>query len=533
MGSELEDPLWRLCNLYQCRSEGLGTALPFNPRPEQMILLRHLIEKPNVPMYVIKSRRLGISTAIDTFQADQAAFKQGFRGLIIDQKQEDATKKMVEIVRFAIDSLGKNILSGFTFDKRNDSELRLRFLGEPEAKDSVIYATTGGRGGDCSMLHVSEWGPISATDPVRSSEIRTGAFPAARRGRRVVETTWYGGKSGDLWDLVKPIMDADPNAEGIVYFFPWHSDPQAIRLEGQITPEIEQYFKDLAGKLSKSFSKEQKLWYASKKVEQGMFVKREYPSTLDEALSVPMAGTIYGDIIDQLREKRHIQDFPPEKDFPAYTFWDVGISDFGCVWLVQFVGRDILLLDYVSRTGEAAAFYCNWVAECERKHSIKVLDNFQPHDADAREKGTGKTYKMHCLEAGLKKVTIVPRTPDLWVSINNVRKILPRCYIHSLNCTQTYVHQGMTIPSGLDTLEYYHRKMETGINGTISESPVHDQYSHGASALRTLGEAHDLGMIEGTSFTARENRSRPTKVLRGPGPQSHSVPMRRQANVLR
>ena len=525
--ANLADPLWRLSNLYQCRREGGGDGrealgVPFRPRDEQTLILRHLVERPQVPLYVIKSRRLGVSTCVDTFQADLAVFKQGFRGFIIDQKQDDATKKMVEIVRFAVDSLPAEILSRFIFDKRNDSELRLRFRGEEESKDSVIYATTGGRGGDCSMLHVSEWGPISATDPARSNEIRTGAFPAARRGRRVVETTWYGGKNGDLWDLVKPIMDADPNAEGEILFFPWHSDPQAVRFEGVVTPEMEEYFRVLTEKVAKRFTREQKLWYAAKKLEQGLFVKREYPSTLDEALSVPIPGTIYGDLVDQLREKKRIQDFPADTGFPAYTFWDIGMSDFGCVWLVQFVGRDILLLDYVSRTGKPASFYAGWVKAKETQHGVSVLANFMPHDANARDKGTCKSYVVTSQDAGLRNIRVVHRTPDVWLGINELRTMLPRCYIHAVNCAEVYKDQFITIPSGIDCLDNYHKQEETS-GGIIREEPVHDQYSHGASALRTMSEAYRNGMIEGTSLTAKESRrggGEGPRVIRSAGPQA-------------
>lgn len=496
------------------------------------MVVDHLIDKPNTPLYVIKSRRLGVSTAVDTFMADSAVFKRGFRGFIIDQKQDDSTKKMVEIVRFAVDSLDAQILARYKFDKRNDSELRLRLISETEAQDRVIFATTGGRGGDCSMLHVSEWGPISATDAARSAEIRSGAFPAARRGRRVVETTWYGGKSGDLWDLVKPIMDGDPNAEGEILFFPWHTDPQAIRFEGKLTPELEGYFRDLTKKIGKGFSREQKLWYAAKKMEQGMFMKREYPSTLDEALSVPVPGTIYGDLVDQLREKKRIQDFPSDTQFPAYTFWDIGMSDFGCIWLIQFVGRDILLLDYVSRTGENAGFYAGWVNAKAKEHAVAIRENFMPHDAAARDKGTGKTYVQSALDAGLTNIRVVHRTPDIWLGINELRSLLPRCFIHSTNCSFVYKDNFNTIPSALECLDNYHKKEET-TGGIIREEPVHDRYSHGASALRTMSEAHRLGMIEGTSLTARENRSMPVKVLRGAGADSYSIKPARMPNVIR
>lgn len=528
MSVELRDPLWRMRNLYSCREEGTGRSIPLILRDEQEILIKHLIEKPHVPAYVIKSRRLGISTLVDTFQADQAIFSSGFRGLIIDQTQSDATKKMVEIVRFAVDNVAPPILAGLTFDKRNDSELRLRHADEPESADSVIYATTGGRGGDCSMLHVSEWGPISATDPVRSREIRTGAFPAARLGRRVVETTWYGGKFGDLWELVKPIMDGNANAEGIVYFFPWHSDPQAMRIEGEITPEIEEYFRELTIKVQRQFTRGQKLWYAAKRLEQGMWVKREYPSTLDEALSVPMAGTIYGEQVDDLRAKKRICPFPSDESIQGYTFWDIGLSDFGCVWLIQLVGRDVLLLDYYSKEGVPAANYAGQMLEWERKHKIKIAGNFLPHDANTRERSSGKTYAEALITAGLTNLRIVPRTPDIWLGINELRTLMPRMFIHSVNCETSAHAAGRTIPSGLECLEFYHKKVET-ISGAVFEHPVHDLYSNGADALRTFSEAYRLGMLEGTSFSAQETRQQTAKVLRGPGPDSYSV---RGANQL-
>jgi len=534
MANDLESQLWRLRNLYQCREEGTGRGLPFKLRQEQEILAKHLIETPLVPAYIIKSRRLGISTFVDTFQADSAVFTQGWRGLIIDQKQDDATKKMVEIVRFAVDSLPPEILKDIVQTKRNDSELRLMLKGEPESRDSVIFATTGGRGGDCSMLHVSEWGPIAATDPTRSREIRTGTFPAARLGRRVSETTWYGGKSGDLWELVKPIMDGNPNAEGIIYFFPWHTDPQAVRFGGQVTSDIEEYFRSLAEKVGKTFTREQKLWYAAKKVEQGMWVKREYPSTLDEALSVPMAGTIYGEELDLMREQKRICEFKAETKYPACTFWDIGCSDYGCIWLVQFVGRDILILDYFSETGEPAATYAAKCREWELKYSIVIRKHYLPHDAEQRSKGTAKPYTHDLAVAGIRRqdIIVIPRTPDRWIGINHLKTMLPKCYIHSVNCALASENPGETIPSGIDCLDYYHRRVLT-TDGMIYEEPVHDVYSNGADALRTMAEADRQGMIEGTSSSNKSPTSRPREILRAHTGHAPSSFTNRQRAVIR
>lgn len=253
---------------------------------------------------------------------------------------------------------------------------------------------------------------------------------------------------------------------------------------------------------------------------------REFECSFDAAIE----GAIYGELIDKLRSQNRIKDFPPEASVPAYTFWDIGMSDFGCIWLVQFHGRDILVLDYVSATGKPASWYCNEVAQWERTHSVKVRQNYLPHDANTRDKGSGKTYVASCQDAGLTGIRVVPRTPDVWLGINEARTLIPRFYIHESNCGRESLEENAA-PSGIDCLEYYHRKEET-VNGSISEHPVHDEFSHGADALRTMSEAHRLGMIEGTSLTARETGQRPNRVLRGAGPESYPG-SRPQSRVLR
>lgn len=257
---------------------------------------------------------------------------------------------------------------------------------------------------------------------------------------------------------------------------------------------------------------------------------REFECSFDAAIE----GAIYGEIIDNLRAQHRIADFPSETSHPAYTFWDIGMSDFGCVWLVQFVGRDILLLDYLSGTGQPASWYCAKIAEWERKHGVVARSHFLPHDANSRDKGSGKTYVQSCQDAGLSHIRVVPRTPDIWLGINELRSLLPRCFIHKANCGTEIMVEGAP-PTGLDCLEYYQRREET-VNGTLSEMPVHNEFSHGCDALRTMSEAHRFGMIEGTSFTAREHRIHPVKVLRGAGPQSYPIssnPKRWSGQIVR
>lgn len=251
---------------------------------------------------------------------------------------------------------------------------------------------------------------------------------------------------------------------------------------------------------------------------------REFECSFD----APIPGAIYAEQINALRDQGHIRDIAFESGHPIDTFWDLGRSDFTCVWLVQFVGRDIILLDYYSATGKNPAHYANKCAEWEGRYGVRLRMSYVPHDANHTDRH-GKTWLTDLKEAGMRNLTVVPVTPDKWLGINQLRTLLPRCYIHRTNCSKTHGVGDQAAPSGLDCLEYYHKHVvEAGHN--ISEEPVHDEFSHGSDALRTMAEAYRLGMIEGTSFTANEVKQNSRHTLRGPGPDSYSV---RGASPLR
>lgn len=483
LAANMAIPLWRLQNLYSIKTEEDGRKIPFVPRTEQMEVLTSLIERPTEPLYIIKSRRLGMSTAIGLMMADCAAWNDGFQGSLVDQTQSDAERKMSEIMRFGIMSLPPEIVARYEFPKKNDGEIQVHLVGDPQETASRIFAGKSARGGTNNFLWVSEWGPISATDPTRSNEIRTGALPSARLGRRVVETTWYGGKGGDLWELVRPILEQDPNAMGRVLFFPWHGDPACVRVNGTVDAELEQYFRDLAGRLSRTFSQDQKRWYAAAKLEQGIFVRREYPSTLDEAMAAPVEGAIYGEMITRLRSEGSIKPFTIDGTALVHTFWDEGAPQNTATWYVQFCGGEIRIVDF---DFEMDLTPVERVAHMKAK-GYNFGNHYLTHAAEQTEK-SGKTYQTQLAEAGLVNIRIVPRTVDGWVGINDCRQLLPRAVIHSERCER-----------GVAALECYHTHPKTG-------DPVHDWSSHPADALRTMAEALCHGLVEGGSTIAKTAR---------------------------
>ncbi len=350
----LPDVWWRLRSLYSVRPEGGGRPTPFVPREKQELIFRHLIETPTVPAYIIKSRRLGFSTALGTFSTDLAAFEGGQQAMLVDQTQPDAWKKMREIIRYSFDSMPQSLKGAFETPKRDDSQLTIRAKGASPEMDSHIYAGMNARGGDCSLLWVSEWGKF-ATDPKdakRSEEIRSGAWASARKGRRIVETTWMGGRAGELWEMIQPVIEQNANAEGVVYFFPWHDDPTCVSMTGLETHEVKEYFADLEGRLGKQFTAEQKKWWAVNFETFKQHMKTEFPSTLEEALDTPglqpkfsMGGL---DWMQKQAAESSVQRgyVEHDKDRGRAVFMPLGLNDENAwlrMWEAPMDGREYLM----------------------------------------------------------------------------------------------------------------------------------------------------------------------------------------------
>ena len=258
-----------------------------------------------------------------------------------------------------------------------------------------------------------------------------------------------------------------------------------------------------------------------------------YLLQMEGNVNMSLANSIYGAQMDELRKQNRIRNVNADPSSPMYTFWDIGHSDRGddtVLWLIQFVGRDINILDYYARTGHPPGHYAAKVREWEDLYKGSVACNYLPHDG-ARRNQVGKTMVDYLKDGGLTRIKVVPRTPNLWDSINVLRTLLPRMYINHGPCSQTWRLGDVEMPSAIDCLDYYSKK-EDASTGIIKDIPVHDQYSHGCDGLRTMAESFTRGMIDGTSFVKREKQDRKIRVITGPG-VGNKLRGTRQPNIIR
>jgi hypothetical protein len=214
-----------------------------------------------------------------------------------------------------------------------------------------------------------------------------------------------------------------------------------------------------------------------------------------------IANAIYGQQMDKMRREGRVCRIAADRASPLYAFADIGHSltgDDWAWWFLQLVGRDILVHRYYARTGEVPAHYAAKVMAVEDELGVRCTCCYLPHDG-ARKDRQGRSAVDDLEAAGLaRRVRIVTRTPDVWNPINDLRVLLDRMYINPEGCGDGWKLGELEMPSGLDCLDYYTKKLEVQ-TGLIKDVPVHNQYSHGADAMRTFAEAWGAGMLEGGS----------------------------------
>ena len=71
-----------------------------------------------------------------------------------------------------------------------------------------------------------------------------------------------------------------------------------------------------------------------------MFIKREYPTALEECFQAPVEGAIYAEQIDKLRADGAVRPWIVDNSSLTHTCWDLGSPINTVVWYFQLLGAD-------------------------------------------------------------------------------------------------------------------------------------------------------------------------------------------------
>ncbi|OBQ46256.1 hypothetical protein SP90_13540 [Halodesulfovibrio spirochaetisodalis] len=469
MKMKLANRFWRLNNLYKIIDKN-GDSVRFTLNPEQTHFISHMHTR-NV---ILKARQLGFTTFSCVFGLDLCLFNSNTRVGIIAQTMDDVKKIYRDKVLYAFKNLPPSLLTvpGLHPQAENAQELLM-------CNNSSIAVGLSFRSGTLHFLHVSELGKIAARFPQRAKEVKTGALPTVPTDGIVVFESTAEGDSGLFFDTCDEAQrkarlgEELTNLDFKFHFFPWHQRADYVLPAGSVrlTPEQEKYFVEMEGKLGFKFSPEQKAWYSVMENNLKEDMKREYPTTPEEAFAQTVEGAYYGTHMAQAEAQGRVCDVPFDPLLQVHTSWDLGMSDTTPIWFFQHSpAGQRRYINYYEASGEGLEHYAGILEKFAKQFGYRYGVHIAPHDIRVRELGTGKSRLEKAKELGIK-FEICPSI-SVQDGIDAVRTLLPSCWFDKVKCTQ-----------GLKALRHYRKKWNED-RGCFESQPLHDWASNGADSMR-------------------------------------------------
>jgi phage terminase large subunit len=163
-------------------------------------------------------------------------------------------------------------------------------------------------------------------------------------------------------------------------------------------------------------------------------------------------------------------------------FCDIGgtgaRADAFAIWVAQFIGREIRVLDYYEAVGQPLASHLAWARS--KGYTPDKAQIWLPHDGATQDKVHDASYEGALTQAGYS-VTVIENQGKgaAMARIEAARRLLPACWFN----------EEPTEP-GRAALGWYHEKRDQ--ERGIGLGPEHDWASHGADAFGLMCVAYEM-----------------------------------------
>lgn len=182
-------------------------------------------------------------------------------------------------------------------------------------------------------------------------------------------------------------------------------------------------------------------------------------------------GAYYATLLRDAEREGRVGPVAADPIMELRAYWDIGgagrRSDATAMWVAQFVGKSVRVLDYYEAIGEPLSVHVNWLKANGYDRAICVL----PHDGANSEKVHAVTYEGALNDAGFS--TIIVRNQGRGAAMARIeagRRVFPDLWF---DADKTRI--------GRETLAMYHEKRDE-VRG-IGFGPEHDSSSHCGDAF--------------------------------------------------
>ena len=149
-------------------------------------------------------------------------------------------------------------------------------------------------------------------------------------------------------------------------------------------------------------------------------------------------------------------------------------SDAFAMWVAQFIGREVRVLDYYEAVGQPLATHLQWL----RDKGYDKAGIWLPHDGETQDRINDVSFEGAFKNAGYA-VTVIPNQGKGAAKkrIEAARRLFPSIWFDEVRCD-----------AGLAALGWYHEKKDE--DRGLGLGPDHDWSSHGADAFGLMCVAY-------------------------------------------
>lgn len=175
------------------------------------------------------------------------------------------------------------------------------------------------------------------------------------------------------------------------------------------------------------------------------------------------------------RSDGRITDLAVDPVLGVKAFWDIGVRDATAIWVAQFSGQSIKVLDCYEASGQPLGAHLEWLRSKGYGNALCVL----PHDGAKHDAVTAVRFEDHIRAAGFQVQTVANQGKGAAMKrVEAARRLFPRIWFDERRTE-----------GGRMALGWYHERKDEARG--IGLGPEHDWASHSADAFGLLCVAYE------------------------------------------
>ena len=214
----------------------------------------------------------------------------------------------------------------------------------------------------------------------------------------------------------------------------------------------------------------------------------QYPHIWGGDFVTVVEGAYFAKHLTEAKEQGRIGNLAADPLMTIRAIWDIGgtgaKADACSIWICQFIGREIRVLDYYEARGQELSTHVAWLRENGYGKALCVL----PHDGKTNDRVFDVSYESALMAAGFEVIVVPNQGPGAaMMRVESGRRMFPSIWF---NATKT--------EAGREALGWYHEKRSDD-DRNIGLGPNHDWSSHGADAFGLMCVSYEAPEVSGRS----------------------------------